>query len=156
MMHEFSTLISDKEGLNKFFKASKRHLVVTEDFSKECMLTVLIRILSEVGKYPNISFLQKLKKVVKSNTKITKENKELLQVLKEQADSKKLIDTFQKSDIKWILRLSNYSCEVIHSLDPLRKTLYKDNGKIVTNELSGLRTYFPNFCLEPLICWRAL
>jgi hypothetical protein len=94
--------------------------------------------------------------VVKTNTKITKENKELLQVLREQADSKKLIEMFQKIDIKWILRISNHSCEVIHSLDPLMKTVYKDNGKIVTNELSGLQTYFPNFYLKSLICWRAL
>ena len=59
MTHEFSRPLSDKEGLKKSIKASKRHPVVTEDFSKECMLTVLTQILSEVGIYPNIRFFQK-------------------------------------------------------------------------------------------------
>jgi hypothetical protein len=118
---------------------------VTKDFSKECMLTVLTQIFSEVGIYPNIIFLQKPKRMVETNTKIMKENKELLEVLKEQADSKTLIEVFQKSKIKWIIRLSNHSCKVIHSLDLLMKTVYKDNGKIITNELAGLRTYFEIF-----------
>ena len=153
---EFAAPMGDTSALRRFCKESKRHNMVTKDFSRECVLTILAEIFGKVGTYPSFEFLLKLKTVVENHLKIMKDNKDLWHVVNQQPNKDSLVKALQEQKLEWIVRISDETCEIVTSKDPLVKITYLNCGKIMNSELSGLRMFSPNYRLPQLIFWKAL